>query len=362
MQKVHECYYEKIVYNEKSLQIFFSSFCRFNNTVASDAWLELESNTGQYYKFKLVNVTIDRINKKYFLYKHFDVADFCYKLEKGIEIDKISPSLYDFSITKTINNKNVKTKVVSLHKISIILNKDKKTFGKIIAQKNENIKLCISNSISEVEPDIFKITYRYFDRNSFLYEGLFIKYGLLCDNYSDLDFYMIFKNNEFISQIRLGKLTIDKSLLKRINSHGQFSKSSFSSIGRKKIFPKEISLKDGTYEIYISMINLTYVYSYKMAKITIENTYISNIYEYPEKEDSISSINLESQSYNDWLHRDKNQVCLKILEYINDLDNNKEFDFVKYTKIKDYLTMINNTTLLNFLNTTINSHILKVVI
>ena len=99
-----------------------------------------------------------------------------------------------------------------------------------------------------------------------------------------------------------------------------------------------------------------------MAKITIENTYISNIYEYPEKEDSISSINLESQSYNDWLHRDKNQVCLKILEYINDLDNNKEFDFVKYTKIKDYLTMINNTTLLNFLNTTINSHILKVVI
>ena len=200
-----ECYLENFLYNPKSLQLKIINIHRLSNADKSNTryFLCLVSNTNYTYKFELKNVIINRNEKsdyerKYYLYSYYDLSQSCFELANPLDLSNIKPSMYNINILILEDGKSVQLPLVTLSKIDTVLNKDNGILAKIFSYRDNSIKLYISPDVSNYEPDIFKITQRVIDKSLFLYEGYFIKYGLICDDYPDLDYYLVFKNCENI--------------------------------------------------------------------------------------------------------------------------------------------------------------------
>lgn len=351
-----ESYLDGFTYSPKALQLKIVSMRRFNNVsnVNTKYYLCLDSNAGVSYKLELKNIVASRqiiqdLEKKYYLYSYTNMEDNYFELVKPLDLNSIKPSLYNLSILKLEKDKEIKSTLLSTDEITTLLNKDDCLLGKLFSYRDNSVKLFISPDVSSYEPDIFKITKRIIDKSKFLYEGLFIKYGLICDDYSDLDYYMVFRNkvNNQSTRIRVGKSNNQK--LKSLFSGECFiSKSAFTSIACKILeLGKDVKLANGEYEIFISMISLSHVFSHKFAYWKVENNVIVSESLYSEINNLVTIPNLDKQSINELVLMSEQTVNLAILDYIKNIQI--PINFLKYMKIRQYLVTTKNYTLLDYL-------------
>ena len=351
-----ESYLEGFTYSPKALQLKIVNVRRFNNddNVKTKYYLCLDSNTGVSYKFELKNlvvsgVTKQDLEKKYYLYSYSKMDNNYFELVKPLDLNSIELLQYNLSVLQVNEGKELKSMLYSTNTIDVLLNKDNALLGKIFSYRDNSIKLYVSPDISSYEPDIFKITKRIIDKSKFLYEGLFIKYGLICDDYSDLDYYMVFRNkvNNQSTRIRVGKSNNQK--LKSLFSGECFiSKSAFTSIACKILeLGKDVKLVNGEYEIFISMISLSHVFSHKFAYWKVENNVIVSESLYSEINNLVTIPNLDKQSINELVLMSEQTVNLAILDYIKNIQI--PINFLKYMKIRQYLVTTKNYTLLDYL-------------
>ena len=213
--------------------------------------------------------------------------------------------------------------------------------------------IIISQSISNRSPDVFKLTRKVVDKSSLYYEGFFIKYDLICNDYSDLDFYMVMHNvsNNTNNRIRMRKLPED-NLNKYLNGKCLVSKCKFAPMNSKKIDIKSLELSNGDYEVYISMIPwgsyVSQLYSYKVANIKVKDNQICAHNESNEKENEILIYDLDRLSIDDMLVLDNYNVELSILNYINYLS--VPINYAKYIKVTDYLRIKKLESMLQLIN------------
>ncbi|MGN1394468.1 MAG: accessory Sec system protein Asp2 [Succinivibrionaceae bacterium] len=351
-----ESYLEGFMYATKSLQLKIISMQRFINEdkVNTKYYLCLDSNTGVSYKFELKNSNISGvikqdIEKKYFLYSYCNMSDCYFELIKPLDLSSLKPTLYNLSIIKFEKDKEIKSPLISINVINSLLNNDNCILGKIFSYRDNSIKLYISPDISSYEPDIFKITKRMIDKSRFLYAGMFIKYGLVCEDYSDLDYYMIFRNIGNNQSIRY---RLSKGNYSQYNSlfNGEcfISKCEFRSFNYRILeLGKDIKLTNGEYDIYISMISLTNVFSHKFAHWKVENNVIVSEGLYPEINNLVTIPNLDNQSINELMLMSEQSVNLAIIDYVKNIQI--PINFLKYMKIRQYLVETKNNTMLDYL-------------
>ena len=183
-----------------------------------------------------------------------------------------------------------------------------------------------------------------------MYEGIFIKYGLLCDDYSDLDYYMVFLNiaNKQSIKIRIGKYNNPK-LMSLFNGECFISKCAFTSIGAKILeLGKDLRLSNGEYEIFVSMLTLSHVFSYKFARWKIEDNIIISESMYAEIKDNYLTPDLDKHSVSELMLMNEQLVVQRILDYINNI-NNTQINFLKVMKVRQYLVRTEKIALLNYL-------------
>ena len=353
-----ECYLERCLYTTKSLQLKILNLCRFSDETFSKAryYLYLESNVGVRYKFDLKKIQPSPIEqkdleKKYFLYSYYDMRDSYFELINPLDLTSLKPLLYNLYIIKSEEQKEIKSTLTAVNEQVVYLNKDSELLGKIFSYRDDSVKLYLSSDISSKEPDIFKITKSLVNKSSFLYEGYFIKYGIICDDYSDLDFYLVFKN---IKNNKSTRIRIAKGHDKRLNSLfcGEcfISKAEFTSQGRKAlVLGKDLHLLNGEYELYISMITLSQIFSYKFAHWNVINNIIVSESLYTEKEDVVSSLDLDELGFSDLKTMDERSIDMSILYYINTLRNQIPINYSKYIKIRQYLAESGKNALLDYL-------------
>ena len=354
-----ESYLDGFTYSPKALQLKIVSMRRFNNVsnVNTKYYLCLDSNAGVSYKLELKNIVASRqiiqdLEKKYYLYSYTNMEDNYFELVKPLDLNSIKPSLYNLSILKLEKDKEIKSTLLSTNEITTLLNKDDCLLGKLFSYRDNSVKLFISPDVSSYEPDLFRITKRIIDKSKFLYEGWFIKYGLNCDDYSDLDYYMVFRNcsnkvNNQSKRIRIGKLSNQK--LKSLFSGECFiSKGSFSSVGCKVLeLCKDVKLANGEYDVFVSMISLSHVFSHKFAHWKVESNTIVSECVYSEVNNLHTTPDLDKKSVDELMLMSEHSVNLAILDYIRDMSI--PVDFLKYKKIRQYLVATKNNTFLDYL-------------
>ena len=353
----YKCYLHKVEYSSRKLQFKLLCINRCASELDEETlYIILENNLGDFYKFKLSKITIPKneqleINSRYFQCFYTDFSNSLYQITNAIDINTLKPSLYDLSLLKKIDGKEQKVRIESISNVFNLLNKETNVLGKIFSYKDNTVKLYISNIISNREPDLFKITKKIFVKSSLYLEGYFVKYDLVCEDYSDLDFYMVFHNSQrnLNTQIRFGKISNYK-LNTLLNGECLLSKCGFAPIGLKIIeLGKNLNLNNGEYDIYISMISLTHVYSFNAATIKINNNIIID-HNVREKEFSNLLIDIDKNNVSELLKLPNELVSQSILKNIEMIQMGKLIDVLRYMKIKDYLKKSNNLILLDYLD------------
>ena len=108
-----------------------------------------------------------------------------------------------------------------------------------------------------------------------------------------------------------------------------------------------LKLANGEYDVYVSMISLSHVFSHKFANWKVENNVIVSESLYSEINNLVTIPNLDKQSINELVLMSEQTVNLAILDYIKNIQI--PINFLKYMKIRQYLVSTKNNTLLDYL-------------
>lgn len=346
-----EAYFEKFLYSKNNLQMQFVFVNRILGSF-KDIHLLLTSPKAKY-TFKLRKIGSLNVNMKYYKYFYTDLDNCCYELDKPININTLTPSLYKMHIVVSDGQTERNVPIVSSNPINTILNKEVSVIGKLISERETfRTMLLVSPVLSCFEPDFFELSKTKVTNDSIYFLGNFVRYGLICDLWQDLDFYMVFENSskEIVETIRIGKGN-NPSLLSLFNGNNLNSKCSFLPIANKNLkLGTDFKLKDGLYTVYISMINETSLFSHKIFSLTIKDGIIIKESEYCGKRNPDIKPDLDKNSIDELLRINQDSVATEIIKYINNLESTLPINFYKYTKIRDFLYKTNQLSLLDYLN------------
>ena len=136
----------------------------------------------------------------------------------------------------------------------------------IIYNDNNYASLLVMNPISLYKPDECIVYNKWYKNNMIHYDGIMLKYGFEAKNYKDINFYIIFKNDNYMYTFKYAKSNID-DLNSKFDGYGNYSKCVFSSYKKQGLDISNVIV--GEYDVYISMIKGGCIISKKIDTIVI---------------------------------------------------------------------------------------------
>lgn len=177
------------------------------------------------------------------VYCNYRTAGFATIKHQGIDLRVIENCTYKllFSVNGIIGNltysKDSKVAILSGGGIVRIFN------------HGEETRLQILCPISPIEPDIFEIRDFRFENSVLFLDGIMVKYGIMAENWSDLNFFLVLEGNNEIKTFPYAKNDLVE-LNKLFDGNGFYRKFNFTSVRNQGLNLSE--LKKGRYNIYVS--------------------------------------------------------------------------------------------------------------
>lgn len=225
------------------------------------------SGKDNHYTFPLGKNINKEINYAYFdqVYCDYSAAEFTTLGHKGIDISHIKRDIYSLQIKVECNDiLEVKNLVTQKDlNASYIINSDEFYIGSF----EGSVYIHRKNLLEEDDTKIFKISSKWYKGNLLHYEGIFAIKGINVSNWGDACYYLILKGESNTYPFRIGMSELAKSDDLFKDTKNIYSKSYFSTLGRKGV---DISiLPEGKYEIFICMSHQGKTFPQKISDVLI---------------------------------------------------------------------------------------------